>query len=190
MKVCETFKACERDCQTSRPGRAESDAEHTWHLALFLMLLEKDLPGVDFQRLIKIALIHDMPEIYAGDTNPYRDDTSRKDEKERQAADKLFELLPPDLETEFKGLFQEYQDQRTLEARMVKSADKLLPLVQNIRTHGSHSSYRRLKVRFEEVKRYMDPFFTPDDVLGELYARLLAEARDLGVFYRQGEKGK
>ena len=191
MKVCEAFKTCERTCRTSRPGRAESDAEHSWHLALLLMLLEKELAGLDFTRMLKMALIHDLPEIHAGDTNPYRDDTTHKRKAETRAAQKLFAVLPGAQGAEFKALFAEYLDQATPESRVVKSADKLLPLIQNIRTNAAYSSYRRLKVRFEEVAAYMDPYFQSEGVLRTIYDRLLTEARRSGVFYQPaGSSGK
>lgn len=84
LKEIEKFKTCERTCQTTRDGRAESDAEHSWHLAVFLILIENKLDNIDFAKLLKIALIHDLPEIYAGDTNPYRGDTNNKEEKEKK----------------------------------------------------------------------------------------------------------
>ena len=90
----EKFKACERDCRTSCGLRPESDAEHSWHLAVFLMVLEENFHHLDFARMIKMALIHDLPELYAGDTNPYRGNTADKEEKEKKAAEQLFIKLP------------------------------------------------------------------------------------------------
>jgi 5'-deoxynucleotidase YfbR-like HD superfamily hydrolase len=186
LKEIEKFKTCERTCHTSSFGRAESDAEHSWHLALFLMLLENEFQGADFTKLIKIALIHDLPEIYAGDTNPYRGDTENKEEKERKAAKSLFAGLPDDLKTVFMELFEEYLNQQSLEARIVKSADKLMPLIQNICTNDNHSSYRKLKVKYEEVEAYMDQFFPEDDALKQFYVRLLEESNSKGVFSKAG----
>ena len=181
LKETEKFKTCERTCQTTSPGRAESDAEHSWHLALFLLLLEDEFKGLNFNRLLKMALFHDLPEIYAGDTNPYRDDTSGKEDEEQKAAGKLFALLPPDKAGEFAALFNEYAEQKTLESMVVKSADKLMPLIQNLCTNPNHSSYRKLDVQYHEVLGYMDQYF-PGGVLKEIYLRLLAEAREQGVF--------
>ena len=114
----------------------------------------------------------------------YRDDTTRKRAKEQRVAQKLFARLPGKQGAELEALFAEYLDQATPESRFVRAADKLLPLIQNIRTNDDHSSYRRLKVRFEEVAAYMDPYFQSGGVLKVIYSRLLTEARDTGVFYR------
>lgn len=77
--------------QTTGIGRAESDAEHSWHLAIFLMLIENEFNIIDFDKLLKMALIHDLPEIYSGDTNPYRGDTNNKKETEKNAAENYYQ---------------------------------------------------------------------------------------------------
>lgn len=183
IKEVERFKTCLRTCRTTAPGRTESDAEHSWHLALFLLLLRDRLPGLDLERALSLALIHDLPEIYAGDTNPYRGDSSTKARDEAKAAEKLFGPLPEPEGPRLAALFQEYQDQESLEAKAVKALDKLLPLVQNLCTNPEYSSYRRLKVEFPEVKEYMEPFFGSQGIIRELYNRLLEEARTKGVFH-------
>ena len=181
LKEIEKFKTCERTCQTTRDGRAESDAEHSWHLAVFLILLENKLDNIDFAKLLKIALIHDLPEIYAGDTNPYRGDTNNKEEKEKKAAEKLFSMLPESAAKDLSSLFDEYIDQKSLESRIVKSADKLMPLIQNLCTNERHSSYRKLNVEYGEVLEYMNKYFS-GGVLEKFYQSLLSEAHYNGVF--------
>lgn len=181
LKEIQDFKTCERTCHTTRPGRPESDAEHSWHLAVFLILLEEEFKDVDFSKLLKIALIHDLPEIYAGDTNPYRGDTANKEANERAAAKKLFSSLPGPAARNMAGLFEEYLAQESPEARIVKAADKLMPLIQNLCTNHQYSSYRKLGVEYEEVREYMGRYFS-GGVLEKFYTRLLAEARENGVF--------
>lgn len=183
LKKVETFKTCERTCQTTSTNRAESDAEHSWHLAIFLMLLENDLENIDFAKLLKLALIHDLPEIYAGDTNPYRDNIENKEENEKIAAKRLFAHLPTTLENKFSSLFHEYVEQKTIESKIVKSADKLMPLIQNLCTNETHSSYRKMEVNYKEVKEYMDKYFQSDSILNNFYVKLLSEANSEGVFH-------
>ena len=79
------------------------------------------------------------------------------------------------------ALFGEYIEQKSIEAQIVKSADKLMPLIQNLCTNARHSSYRKLNVEYREVSAYMNQFFSRG-VLKEFYQKLLAEARDKGVF--------
>ena len=183
LKEIEQFKTCERSCHTTRIGRAESDAEHSWHLALFLILLEAEFKDIDFLKLIKIALIHDLPEIYAGDNNPYRGSTENKEQNEKMAAAKLFANLPDTIKSQFTLLIDEYINQGSPEARIVKSADKIMPLIQNLCTNETYSSYRQLEVSFEEVEEYMAGFFEADGILKNIYEQLLLEAKEKGVFF-------
>jgi putative hydrolase of HD superfamily len=152
-------------------------------LATFLLLLEDELPEADFPKVLKLALIHDLPEIYAGDTNPYRSDLTNKEENEKAAADKLFNMLPSTPKLKFKQLFEEYLNQTTIEARLVKSADKLMPLIQNLCTNNEYSSYRKLEVDYQEAKEYLDKYFQTGGVLKQMYENLLQEAKAKGVFY-------
>jgi 5'-deoxynucleotidase YfbR-like HD superfamily hydrolase len=188
LKEVEIFKTCERTCRTTSTNRAESDAEHSWHLAIFLMLIENDLENIDSTKLLKLALIHDLPEIYAGDTNPFRDKTENKEENEKIAAKKLFSNLPIEMSEDFSSLFNEYLEQQTIESQIVKSADKLMPLIQNLCTNEAHSSYRKKEVIYKEVKEYMDKYFQSNSLLNNFYLRLLSEANNKGVFYNQHEK--
>ena len=181
LKEIEKFKTCERVCQTSSDGRAESDAEHSWHLSIFLILLESEFDDIDFAKLLKMALIHDLPEIYAGDTNPYRGDTKNKEENEKLAAGKLFSMLPESTSKGLSSLFDEYINQESLESKIVKSADKLMPLIQNLCTNECHSSYRKLNVEYREVLEYMNKYFS-GGVLEKFYQKLISEAHDNGVF--------
>lgn len=177
----EKFKTCERTCHTSNLERPESDAEHSWHLAVFLMLQEDRLQNLDFDKVLKLALIHDLPELYSGDLNPYRDDNSGKEKAEKKAAEKLFAMLPDPLGQNLAALFSEYIEQQTPEAKVVKAADKLLPLVQNIQTSAGYSSYRKLGVTYDEVRDYMDPFCA-SGVLADYYEELLSRAQTNNVF--------
>ena len=181
LKEIEKFKTCERECQTTKMGRAESDAEHSWHLCIFIMLLEKEFGHLDFSKILKMALIHDLPEIYAGDTNPYRGDVSNKEENEKQASEELFNQLPEDIGEELKAVFEEYLQQESAESKIVKAADKLMPLIQNLCTNSDHSSYRKLNVTYDEVVEYMDNFHY-EGILQSFYQQLLGEARCNGVF--------
>lgn len=182
LKEIEQFKRCVRTCRTSNNARAESDAEHSWHLATTLMLLEPQFPELDFHKVIKLALVHDLPEIYAGDSNPYRDDTQNKEEREREAAHKLFGLLPNNLNGMLLSLFTEYLEQQTDEACLVKSVDKLMPLIQNLVTNKTYSSYRHIDVTYEEAREYLSQYFEIGNPLREWFELLIKEAKEEGVF--------
>src|SRR6185503_7579065 len=66
LRSAERLKTVTRSAYTSS-GEQESVAEHTWRLALMAMLLAPSFPDVDFARLIKICIVHDLGEAIGGD---------------------------------------------------------------------------------------------------------------------------
>ena len=120
-------------------SRNENDAEHSWHLAVMAMLLTEYAVdnSVDILKVIKMVLIHDLVEIYAGDTFCY-DEKANEDKLEREnlAAEKLFNILPSDQAKEIFNLWNEYDEVKTLEACFAACLDRLQPLILNINTNG------------------------------------------------------
>src|SRR5688500_19881577 len=66
LRAAESLKTVTRSAYTSQ-GHPESVAEHTWRLALMALLLAREFPDVDFARLVKICLVHDLGEAVGGD---------------------------------------------------------------------------------------------------------------------------
>lgn len=119
-------------------SRRENDAEHSWHFAVFALILsEYSSETVDVSRVIKIALCHDLVEVYAGDTFAY-DSEGHKDKRERElnAADKLFSLLPDDCRDEIRSLWDEFEAKETPEAQFANVCDRIQPLIHNYFTGG------------------------------------------------------
>ncbi|MFE6509374.1 HD family hydrolase [Nocardioides sp. NPDC057767] len=118
--------------------RRENDAEHSWHLALMVLLLAEyaDEP-IDVGHAIKLVIIHDMVEIYAGDS-PVFDAAAVVDQVERElaAADRLFATLPPDQAGEIRALWDEFEAAQTPEARFCKAMDRLEPMLLNWLNRG------------------------------------------------------
>ena len=133
-------------------SRKENDAEHSWHMAVAAMLLveyanEKDL---DLLKVFKMALLHDVVEIDAGDTFAYADvDRNEKAQKEKKAAARIFGILPPDQATEFLAIWDEYEDAGTPEAKYAKALDSLMPILHNYQTKGLQ--WQRLNVTRDKV---------------------------------------
>jgi putative hydrolase of HD superfamily len=113
--------------------RRENDAEHSWHLALMVPVLAEyaDEP-IDVGHTIRLVVVHDLVEIYAGDT-PLYDDAARTSQAERElaAAERLFGLLPDDQAREFRALWDEFEARVTPEARFAKAIDRLEPNLLN-----------------------------------------------------------
>jgi putative hydrolase of HD superfamily len=118
--------------------RRENDAEHSWHLALMVTVLAEysDQP-VDVGHTLELVVVHDLVEIYAGDT-PLYDDVGRQSQERREkaAADRLFGLLPADQASRFRTLWDEFEARVTPEARFAKAMDRLQPLLLNWMASG------------------------------------------------------
>jgi len=118
--------------------RNENDAEHSWHLAVMAIILsEYSAEKADLLKVLKMVTIHDLVELYAGDTFCY-DEVGNKDKKQREeaAAKRLFGLLPEDQAREFYDLWMEFESLSTPEARFAACLDRLQPLILNYNTGG------------------------------------------------------
>ncbi len=128
-----------RQTHLSGNGRRENDAEHAWHMAMMVYLL-KEYANEEFDvaKAMMMALTHDIVEIDAGDTYAY-DPKGLETQKEReeQAAERIFGLLPDDQEEELKSLFEEFEASQTPEARFVRAMDNFQPLLLNNSNDGS-----------------------------------------------------
>ncbi len=132
-------------------SRRENDAEHSWHLAVYaLVLAEHAPPGIDVARAMKMALVHDVVEIDAGDTFLYDVPANRdKAEREKRAADRLFALLPPDQTAEVRGLWEEFEARATPEARYAAALDRVQSILNNVATRGR--SWREHGVTADQI---------------------------------------
>lgn len=113
--------------------RHENTAEHSWHLALFAMILQEHAIGsVDIWRVVQMLILHDLVEIESGDT-PLFDAQGALDqaERERLAADKLFGMLPDPQNRAFRSLWEEFETAGTDDARFAKAVDRLQPILLN-----------------------------------------------------------
>ncbi|MBR5182704.1 MAG: HD domain-containing protein [Clostridiales bacterium] len=121
------------DCETH-----EDDAQHAWHMAIMTLLLkEYSNENIDVLKTVTMLLIHDLVEVYAGDTYAY-DEEGKKTQAEREAkaADKLYGLLPEDQGEYLKNLWYEFEEQKTPEAKFARTMDCFQPLILNDATDG------------------------------------------------------
>ncbi len=119
-------------------ARQENSAEHSWHLAVMAIVLAEhaDTP-FDICRVVRMAVIHDLVEIDAGDTFCYdREGNADKREREEAAADRIFGLLPDDQAEELRSLWDEFERGETPEAKFANAIDRLMPLMHNYHSQG------------------------------------------------------
>ncbi|MDD6457718.1 MAG: HD domain-containing protein [Lactimicrobium massiliense] len=163
-----------RQTHLSNHGRREDDAEHAWHMAVMAYLLQEySNEPVDIAHVMIMCLLHDVVEIDAGDTYAY-DDQGKKTQHEREekAAERIYGILPEDQKIQLRALFEEFEENRTPEAKFAHAMDNLQPLLLNDSNGGGdwkehHVSYNTVMQRqgrtkegstalFEVIKEKMD----------------------------------
>jgi putative hydrolases of HD superfamily len=146
------LKTILRQSPLAAAPRRENDAEHSWHLAMMVVVLAEyaDEP-IDVGHTVQLVLVHDLVEIYAGDT-PLYDAAAGADQREREvaAADELFAILPDDQARRLRGLWDEFEERRTPEARFAKAMDRLQPLLLNWMDRGG--TWRTPGVTADDVR--------------------------------------
>lgn len=128
--------------------RKENDAEHAWHMAVMTVLLsEYANEEIDVLRTMTMLLIHDLVEIYAGDTYAY-DEEGKKTQKRRElaAADRLFQMLPEDQGKKFWEIWEEFEAENTPESRFARTMDNLQPMMLNAATDGKSWADRGIRL--------------------------------------------
>lgn len=138
LREIDALKSVVRASPLIDKSRRENSAEHSWHLAMYALILadQADEP-VDAGRVIRMLLIHDIVEIDAGDT-PIHAGHAPDDQahREQAAAERIYALLPGAQGDELKALWREFEEGRSNDARFAKSLDRLQPLIQNVATGG------------------------------------------------------
>lgn len=161
-------------------SRRENDAEHSWHLAMCASVLFEYAPdSVSLPRVLTMALVHDLIEIYAGDTFAYDEaGYTSKEAREREAADRLYAMLPSDQGVYYRALWEEFDAMETPDARFANACDRLQPFLNNIATDGH--TWRLGKVRLSQVRRRMAIVCTISPALGEFVEENLRNAVERG----------
>jgi putative hydrolase of HD superfamily len=123
-------------------SRPENSGEHSWHLALYAMVLADQAgPDVRIDRVIRMLILHDLVEIDVGDVpihsaNGLAHGSADTAAAEARAADRIFGLLPPDLAAEFRALWEEFEAAATPDAVFAKALDRVQPVMHNIASGG------------------------------------------------------
>ncbi len=167
--------------------RFENDAEHSWHLALGAMVLaEYANEEVDMGKVIPMVLVHDLVEIDAGDTYCYDEEGAKdKVQREKLAADRIFDLLPTEQSRNLRQLWEEFEGGQTPEARFANAVDRFQPVLFNLRTGGR--SWEENGITRKQVDGRVAPIALGSTELWQYINRLLDEAVDRGIL-KEGDK--
>lgn len=162
-------------------SRRENTAEHSWHLAVMALFLMEHAnePNLDIMRVVKMVLIHDIVEIDADDTFAYDlQGHEDKAEREQKAAERIFQLLPDDQRDELFGLWREFEERITPEAKFAAALDRLHPMLHNYYTEGA--AWRRHGITSSQVYERNRHIREGSERLWELAERLIQSAAAKG----------
>ncbi|MBN1411381.1 MAG: HD domain-containing protein [Spirochaetales bacterium] len=161
-------------------SKRENDAEHSWFFAVSALILSEyaNWP-VDISRVIKMALIHDIVEIDAGDTFVY-DEKAKRDQQQRElnAADRIFGLLPDDQAGEFRALWNEFEENNTRESKYAKVIDRITPLILNFASNGK--TWKEHGIRHDQVFEVNKKTAEGSVPLWEFIQKIIRESREKG----------
>ncbi|MFN4061674.1 MAG: HD domain-containing protein [Paracoccus hibiscisoli] len=143
LAEADRLKSVQRANRLLDGSRRENSAEHSWHLALYALVLGGLAgPGVDVGRVIRMLLIHDLVEIDVGDVPLHSaggqaHGSAAVQEAEAAAARRLFGMLPADQGARMQALWAEFEAARSPDAVFAKALDRCQPAVQNLRSGGA-----------------------------------------------------
>ncbi|MEM9651978.1 MAG: HD domain-containing protein [Actinomycetota bacterium] len=160
-------------------SRYENTAEHSWHLAMAVLILAPHADDtVDIVRAMEILLVHDLVEIDAGDTYIY-DEAAQQDKErlEQLAADRIFLMLPAEQAAHVRALWDEYEARDTPTARFAYAVDRLQPLLLNSGSGGV--AWRDNGIRHSQALAVNSPIDDASPSLWKLASGILAAAADL-----------
>jgi len=170
IELLNGLKQIDRLSIIQEKGRRESDAEHSWHLVITLWLLSEHYEKkIDLEKAIKMGLVHDLPEIISGDVYAHSTEITKKQKKENEekAMKKIAKQMPEKFAREVKQLWEEYEEGKTEEAKLVWLTDKLMPRLMRKFTKGDHAEKMKkdLKHKSEEDKKIRE--------MSQLFRKLL-----------------
>ena len=147
----------------------ESVADHSYSMAVISMVIS-DLGNYNSEKIIKMVLLHDLAESKIGDYIPEQLSKEKKIELENNAFNEIIKNLPDLIKSQYLQIWQEYQENNSIESKLVHQIDKLEMVLQaNIYKKDGHSQ-EKLESFFESAKiDIIDP------KLKELFTEIIKE---------------
>lgn len=182
IREIEKLKIVYRQNGTIGNKGQENSAEHSWHIAIMAFVLAEYFPKkVDIFKVVKMLLVHDIVEVYAGDTFLY-DEKKRDDAKEieKKAAKKIFSLLPEEQAEDFFKTWLEFEENKTNEAEFAKILDNLQPILNHYTTENQNIIGKELTKRQIAAKKAFIKDFSPE--LWEYADMILDKSVEVGLY--------
>ena len=133
IKEIEKLKTVTRFNRTL-DGRFENSAEHSWQSAMASIVLQDYYPEkLNMEKVISMLLIHDLGEIYAGDTWVFNDEKKvHSHDRELESIEKTMRILPEEKYLNMKNSWLEFEKGQSAEARYARVIDALVPLINHL----------------------------------------------------------
>ncbi len=147
----------------------ESVADHSYSMAVIGMVIS-DLENYNSEKIIKMILLHDLAESKIGDYTPEQLSKDRKNKLENNAFNEIIKNLPDLIKSQYLQIWQEYQQNTSLESKLVHQIDKLEMVLQaKIYKKDGHSK-EKLESFFESAEANI-----ADPKLKELFTKIIED---------------
>ncbi len=175
------MKSIIRHTYLADQSRPETDAEHSWQLAMMALVLAPEAPaGTDIAKVVTMCLVHDLVEIYAGDTYAYdKTGNESKTARELASADKLYAMLPGAEGPALRAYWEEFEAMETPEARFANALDRLQPMMLNAFSDGR--SWVENQVTVDDVLKRAEPIRSELPKLWPMMENLIRKSFEKGL---------
>ena len=181
IKEIEKLKTVTRFNRTL-DGRFENSAEHSWQCAIASMVFKDFYPEkLNIEKVISMLLIHDLGEIYAGDTWVFDDKNKvHSHDRELESINKTMSILPEETQLNMKNLWLEFEKGQSFEARYARVIDALVPLINHLEV--SESNYNPDNISADMVLEKKKFIKDESEELWKLTEELVKESVKKGLY--------
>ena len=153
-------------------NRWENDVEHSYQLVMLAWYVcTTNQLTLDLDRVLKYALVHDLPEAYAGDTYAYdATDRSDKEVREQEACKSLVANFPEF--PELHDLLTAYEKREDAESRFVYALDKLIDPMNNALNNWEPARQKGITLKMQND--YKRPKVAHEPLVADYYEDLVA----------------
>ena len=182
IKEIEKLKSVRRFNRTL-DGRFENSAEHSWQGAIAAMVLQDYYPEkLDMEKVTSMLLIHDLGEIYAGDTWVFDDEKKlHSHDRELASIEKTLSIFPEEKYLQMKNSWLEFEKGQSSEARYARVIDALVPLINHLEV--SEINYNPDNISADMVLEKKKFIKSESEKLWKLTEELIQESVEKGLYF-------
>ena len=181
IKEIEKLKSVTRFNRTL-DGRFENSAEHSWQGAIAAMVLPDYYPErLNMEKVMSMLLIHDLGEIYAGDTWVFDDQKKlHSHDRELESIEKTMSILPEEKYLNMKNSWLEFEKGQSAEARYARVIDALVPLINHLEV--SEVNYNPDQISSDMVLEKKKFIKSESEELWKLTEELVKKSVEKGLY--------